>query len=88
MDSSAHRLARGRDAILSQFRSDVLYMYAKVGEKFHSKSERVRPVQYRVRYCTGAPFSEVVLKENVYPVTNARQKAFVISAPAQIVKPE
>ena len=22
-------------------------MYAKVGEKFHPKSERVRPVQYR-----------------------------------------
>jgi len=34
MDSSAHRLDRGRGAILTHFRSDVLYMYAKVGEKF------------------------------------------------------
>jgi hypothetical protein len=47
MDSDAHRLARGRGAILTQFRPDVLYMYAKVDEKFHSKSERVTPVQYR-----------------------------------------
>ena len=34
------------------------------------------------------PFSEAVLQENVYSVTNARQEPFVIGAPAQIVKPK
>ena len=97
------RLDQGRAAILTHFRPDVLYMYAKIGEKFRparqlhgaalpinasfAETARWKRCVPRSRSRHGL-FSEVVLQENVYPVTNARQEAFVVSAPAQIVKPE